>query len=108
MNEYEVIARNFHKSGSNCSNAIYMTFNEILNIKQEPPIPRSIDGICGVVLTTNFILEKLGKEYLIEDFRKEFINEFNYLKCLELMKHGKHCNDYVGFATRFIYKHLNN
>lgn len=108
MNEYEVRARNFHKNGSNCSNSIYMTFKEILNIKDQPPRPRSIEGICGAVLTAEYILKRLGKEHLIDDFRKEFINEFKYLKCLDLMKNVRYCNDYVGFATRFIYKHLNN
>ena len=74
MNEYEVRARNFHKNGSNCSNSIYMTFKEILNIKDQPPRPRSIEGICGAVLTAEYILKRLGKEHLIDDFRKEFIN----------------------------------
>lgn len=106
MNEYELIARNLHKSGSNCSNAIYMTFKEKLYLNEESPKPRSIDGLCGAVLTAEYILKKLGKEFLIDDFRKDFISKFKYLKCLELMKNGRLCNDYVGFVAKFISKYL--
>lgn len=106
MNEYELKARNYHKDGNNCSNAVYLTFKDVLDLKEQPPMPRSIDGICGTVLTTEYVLRCIGKEDLINEFRNEFISKFKYIKCLDLMKNGRKCNDYVGFAARFISEHL--
>ncbi len=107
MNKYEEKARQLHKEGNTCSYALYNTFKDDFKLDDNYPLPRSIDGICGSVLVTEKILKDLGKEKYIDEFREKFLKEFKYMKCVELMKNDRRCNDYVGFAANFIFDHIN-
>ncbi len=106
MDDYEKIARQQHKEGKNCSYSIYNSFKKDYNLNGEYPLPRSIDGKCGAVLTTIKVLSDLGLDKYISEFEKKFNKEFGNLKCLELMKKDRRCNDYVGFAANQISKYL--
>lgn len=102
MSKYEESARLMHKQGNNCSYSLYNTFFSDYNLEGEFPKPRSIDGKCGAVLTTEKILKEIGKEEYIEEYEKEFLDKFGYLKCLDLMKNDRRCNDYIGFSANKI------
>lgn len=95
-----------YKLGNNCSNSLYNTFKEEYNLSGNIPAPRSIDGICGTILTTRQILKELGKEELIQEYEQEFINIFKYIKCIDLIKYEKRCSDYIGFSAQFISEHI--
>ena len=75
---FEDKARELHSNGINCSNSLYFAFKDIFDLGDNVPQPRSIDGLCGTVLTTEYILKRLGKV--------EYIKEYLYLnvkyKCL--------------------------
>ena len=105
-NEYVENAKALFKLGNNCSNSIYQTFEKDYNLKGVIPEPRSIDGICGTILTTRQILKELGKEEYIKDYEEKFINEFKYTKCIELIKYKRRCSDYIGFSVNYINKIL--
>jgi len=107
MNKYEELARKYKSEGNLCSNALYKAFKEDLNLNEEPPKPRSIDGKCGTVLTTEFILKKIGKEKYYKEYEDLFLKEFGYLTCIELMRHERRCLDYVGFSANKIYEYMN-
>ena len=70
-------------------------------------MPRSIDGKCGALLTAIKILKETGHEDKIEEFEKEFVKKFGYAKCLDLVMHGRKCNDYVGEAAKMLDDILN-
>ena len=101
-NNYEVIARANHKSGMNCSNAIYNAFCKECNLSFDVPAPRSVDGMCGAVIVTEQILKELNLEDKIEIYENKFIEEFGSLKCIDLMKKDRRCNDYIGMSSKFI------
>ena len=101
---YEQIARNNHKSGINCSNSVYNAFKDDLKLSGNAPLPRSIDGKCGVVLSVEAILNEIGKADEIEKFEEAFVNKFGYLKCKDLIMHGRVCNDNVGFGADYLEK----
>ncbi len=107
MKDYEQLARTNHKSGTNCSNAIYSAFKDDLNLKVPAPLPRSIDGKCGVVLTVSSILKEIGKEDEIPKFEEEFIKKFGYLKCKDLIMNGRVCNDNIGFGAKYLENIIN-
>ena len=102
MEKYEIEARKLKESGKLCSNALYEVFKNDLKLEGNPPAPRSIDGICGAILTTEYILKQIGKEEYIEDYKEKFISKFKYIKCLELMRYEHRCSDYVGFSAEYI------
>ncbi len=102
MNKYENKARLLHKAGFNCSNSLYNAFKDELKLGNNMPQPRSVDGLCGAVIAVEYILKYLGKEEFIEEYRNLFIKEFGYLKCADLLKNGRMCNDYVGFSASYI------
>lgn len=102
MGKYEEIAREAKKSGIICSDAVYNTFKDVLNLSGNIPAPRSIDGKCGAVLAAEQILKELGKEDLIEGFEKEFVEEFGSLKCVELMRVDKKCSSYTAKSAKVI------
>ena len=102
MNKYEQEARKLKSEGNNCSNSVYKALKNTYELKCDVPAPRSIDGKCGTVLTTEAILKEKGRKDLIPAFEEEFVNKFGYLTCVELMRHERRCNDYVGFATEYI------
>ena len=99
MNKYEEIARNLKSQGNNCSYSIYNTFSNELKLSGEYPEPRSIEGKCGALITSLKILEETGHADKTNFFEDEFIKEFGYSKCFELMTHEKRCSDYVGWTT---------
>ena len=73
-----------------------------MNLSNDFPKPRSIEGKCGALLTAQKILKELGYEEKIEEFEKEFVRRFGYSKCIELMTHERRCNDYVGESARML------
>ncbi len=107
MEDYEKIARDIHKSGKTCSYALYSTFQKDFNLEGEFPLPRSIDGKCGALLTAHKIMDELNLKEYKESFEEDFLNKFGSIKCLELMKQDRRCNDYVGFAANEISKYIN-
>ena len=64
MNNHEEIARENHKKGNNCSVSLHNAFLEDCNLSKDFPMPRSIDGKCGALLTAIKILNerKFGKK----------------------------------------------
>ena len=94
----EEIARNKHKSGSNCSNAVYSCFSEM--VSGTAPAPRSEGGKCGAVLAGEKVLNQLGKDS--ESFDDQFLELFCSLKCVELRKGKYPCNDLVGTAAKIV------
>ena len=102
MNKREEKARELKSDGMLCSNALFEVFKEEVGQDLIPPLPRSIDGKCGAVLTTEFILNKLNKSDYIDEYNKIFEEKFGSLKCFDLMKKDRRCSDYVGESARFI------
>ena len=107
MYNHEEKARNYKTQGNNCSTSLHKAFAEDIELSTDFPMPRSIDGKCGALLTALKILEETGNRDKKEEFEKEFINKFGYSKCMELMTHGRKCNDYVGESAKMIDKILN-
>lgn len=108
MVKHEEKARKIHKQGNNCSYSVYTAFKEDTKLNGEFPAPRSEKGKCGAVLAAEKILRELGYEDKIEEFEKEFISEFIYITCANLMKEDRKCNDYVGKSAELIDKVINN
>ena len=102
MNDYEVKARKLKQSGLLCSNAVFDTFKDEWNLEGKPPAPRSIDGKCGALLTTEYILKNIGREDLIDEYDELFLKKFGSLKCVDLMRKDRRCNDYVGESAKYI------
>ena len=102
MGNHEKRAREIHRQGNNCSTSVNNAFSEDTEISKDFPAPRSIEGKCGALITSEKILRELGHEDKIEEFEKEFIKRFGYAKCAELMTHERRCNDYVGESARMI------
>ena len=107
MNKYESIARGLHKDGHNCSYSIHNAFKEDFNLSDNYPMPRSIDGKCGALLACTNILSELNEEELIPEFEQKFIEQFGYLKCGELIRNGRICNDNIGISARILSELLN-
>lgn len=99
MNQYEEIARNLKMKGNNCSYAVYNSFSKELKLSGDYPAPRSIEGKCGALLSALRILDEMDMGDKKEEFEKEFIKEFGYCRCIELMTYQRRCNDYVGWAA---------
>lgn len=104
---HEEKARLNHKMGNNCSVSLHNAFSEDLSLSTDFPMPRSIEGKCGALLVSLKILKELNCEDSIEEFEKRFINKFGYTKCMELVTHGRKCNDYVGECAKMIDQIIN-
>lgn len=100
--DYGVLAKKLYESGNNCSNSIFKVFVEELNLEGSAPQPRSIDGLCGCVLITKYILSQINKSEYIEDYVQKFIEKFKYNKCVDLIRYQRRCNDYVAFSANYI------
>ena len=107
LNKFEENARKLKMQGNNCSYSIYNTFSKESNLCGDYPEPRSIEGKCGALLASLKILDELGYSDKKEEFENDFANEFDYNKCVELMKHDRRCNDYVGWAAKRLSEILN-
>ena len=107
MNKYEEKARAFKSQGNNCAYAVYNAYADDLNLKGDFPAPRSIEGKCGALLAALKILDETGHGDKKEEFEKEFIAEFGYSKCAQLMTHERRCDDYVGWSADKINKIVN-
>lgn len=107
MNKYEEVARNLKSQGNNCSYSVYNAFINDFKLNGNYPEPRSIENKCGALLTALKILKEKGYEEELDRFENEFLNEFGYCKCFELMTHGGRCNDYVGWSANKLYEVLN-
>ena len=108
MNEFENKARNLKSQGNNCSYSVYNTFNKELKLNGHFPEPRSIEGKCGALLASLKILEETENKDKINIFEEEFIKEFGYSKCFELMRHERRCSDYVGWSANKLSEILSN
>ena len=108
MGKHEVKARKLHLQGNNCSTSLHNAFSEDINLSKNFPAPRSIDGKCGTLLTAKKILEELGYEEEIEKFEEEFIKRFAYSKCIDLITHGRKCNDYIGEVANMLDEIIDN
>jgi len=108
MYNHEEKARELKKQGNNCSASLNKAFEEDIELSQDFPMPRSIDGKCGALLTAIKILQETGHQDKIEEFEKQFKNKFEYVTCMELMTHGRKCNDYVGESAKMIDQILNS
>lgn len=97
MNKEE-IARNNHKKGMKCSEAVYLAF---YNDNDEVPAPRSIDGKCGAILAAEKVLNKKGYDSILE-FEERFKEELGSIKCVELLSKKTGCNNCVGVAARIV------
>ena len=104
---HEEKARLNKSMGNNCSVSLYKAFSEDLELSQDFPQPRSIEGKCGALLVSLKILKELNYEDKQEEFEKEFINKFGYTKCMELITHGRRCNDYVGECAKMLDEIIN-
>ncbi len=107
MYNHEELARTLKKQGNNCSESLYKAFKRDIELGDEYPMPRGIDGKCGALLTAIKILEETGNTNEIKEFEAEFENKFGYTKCVDLMTHERKCSDYVGESAKFIDKVLN-
>lgn len=99
MKEYENVARNLKSQGNNCSYSLYNAFADDLKLSGDYPEPRSIEGKCGALLTALHILKETGHADKIKKFEEDFIKEFGYSKCMDLMRYERRCNDYVGWSA---------
>ena len=108
MYNHEEKAREYKQRGANCSTSVYNAFSKDVEIGNDFPQPRSIDGKCGALLTALKILDDTGNSDKKEEFEKEFISRFGYSKCVELMTHERRCIDYVGEASSMVDEILNN
>lgn len=107
MNNHEEKARELKKT-YNCSIAVYKTFMEDYELDGVIPEPRSDAGKCGAVIAAEKILRELGKEDKIKEFDKRFIDEFKYIKCVDLMTHERRCYDYVGISAKMVEEYLDS
>ena len=94
----EELARNNHKDGKRCSDAVYLAF---YSDNDEIPKPRSIDGKCGAVLAAEKVLLKKGYKD-IDRFEELFIKELGSVKCMDLLSKKVGCNNCVGIAARLV------
>ena len=102
MGNHEKRSRELHRQGNNCSISLHNAFSEDTKLSNNFPMPRSIDGKCGALLTAIKILREKGYEDKIEEFEEEFIDKFGYSKCIDLIKHERRCNDYVGESAKML------
>ena len=107
MVKYEEEARKLKSQGNNCSYSVYNAYVEDLNLNGDYPEPRSIEGKCGSLLAALHILKETGHEENQKEFEEEFIKEFGYSKCIELMTHERRCSDYVGWSSNKINEIIN-
>ncbi len=94
----EQTARDKHKNGSNCANAVYSTFSD--QVTGTAPAPRSEGGKCGAVLAGEKVLEQLGMDKTA--FEERFLELFGSLKCAELRRGKYPCNDLVGTSASLV------
>ncbi len=101
-NNHEIKARELKSKGNNCSSSLFKAFEEGFSLKGDYPAPRSIEGKCGALLTSLYILKQTGHEDRIEAFEKEFEKRFHYTTCIDLMTHERRCSDYVGESAAML------
>lgn len=92
----EQMARGKHNSGYSCSSAVYSAFGD--KVGGSAPIPRSEGGKCGAALAAEKVLRQLGADE--GAFDRAFEDAFGSLKCDELRRLRRSCNDLVGTAAR--------
>ena len=102
MLNHEEKARKLHKQGNSCSRALHLAFIEDTKLTEEYPMPRSIDGKCGALLTSLKILRETNNIEKVTEFEMEFVKKFGYATCKDLMTHEKRCNDYVGECAKML------
>ena len=104
MIDYETIARDNHRSGMNCSKAVYEALSMADNANiSKPPFPRSEGGKCGAVLAAEQFIRENGTEEDVEEFDRRFIGKYGHLTCIKLRGVlGKKCNDYVGVSAAIV------
>ena len=103
--DHEKTARQIHKTGYNCSNAVYRAFGDVDKVGGTPPAPRSIAGKCGALITAQRVLEDMGVPRT-EELERDFAAELGYVTCVDLKRNRRDCNDCVGVAARLVDKYL--
>ena len=98
---HEQAARKKHRAGNSCAAAVYTVFSDVNPNMGKTPAPRSEGGKCGAVLAAEKILRDLGLD-LTQEFDARFTEEFRSLKCDELLRSGRSCNDFVGAAASIV------
>ena len=93
---HEEKARKLKQSGYNCSESLYQAFADDTVLEKDYPAPRSIEGKCGALLTAMKIVQDQGWKKETLALEEEFQRRFGYKTCIELMRHERRCNDYVG------------
>lgn len=103
--EHESTARGIHNSGYNCSNSVDRAFADINSASGNPPAPRSIAGKCGALLAAQKVLRDLGVDRA-DELERAFETELGYVKCVDLKRNRRSCNDCVGVAARLVDEYL--
>ncbi|MBR0087341.1 MAG: hypothetical protein IJL98_06345 [Lachnospiraceae bacterium] len=99
MNDREQEARALHRKGYSCAGAVYKAYADLNTKGSGAPVPRSEGGKCGAVLSAEKILKELGLSEKTAEFDQAFLQEFGSLKCRDLLKGSRTCNDCVGCAA---------
>ena len=94
-------ARSNHRRGYSCASSVYTAFSDVNPKLGQPPIPRSDGGRCGAVLAALKTLREMGIDRT-DQFEEDFTARFGSVKCRDLMRTGKDCNDCVGAAAEIV------
>lgn len=100
----EQSARNNHRSGFNCAQAVTVAFADALGLSpiqamQAAPQPRAESGKCGAFLAGCQLLAQLKPDAVVA-FQRRFLEENGATECGALRRAGVPCNDLVGCAAR--------
>ena len=98
---HEETARTKHKMGNNCATSVYTSFADVNPNMGQAPMPRSDGGKCGAVLAAEKTLKEMGIDKA-DEFEQEFIARFGSVKCGEILRQGRRCNDCVGIAAAIV------
>ena len=102
--EHEKTARKIHMTGTSCSYAVYTAFSDVNTGDGRVPAPKSEGGKCGAVLAAEKVLREMNSggqaQEKVNQFDRAFLEMFGSLKCADLKRMGRRCNDYVGAAAR--------
>ncbi len=102
---HEPEARAIHRTGTNCSTAVYRAFSDVDKAGGTPPAPRSIAGKCGALLTAQQVLKDMGVD-AADELERDFCERLGFVTCIDLKRARRDCNDCVGVAAELADKYL--